>query len=289
MKVLPFTIPVPFDRTVIIQDEVLPYFYSHLHRHAEIQITWIREGEGTLIAGNNMHIFNPGEIFILGANLPHLFKSDPSYFENDSNKTIHATTIFFNPCGKLASLFELPEMKNITSFLEKLQNGFKVPNHKVSELSKSISNMLSTEGIEQFMIFLNLLKEMSGIQELETLSVNSYTRSLNDSEGMRIAHIYNYIIQNYNKPLTLEDVAEQAFMTPHAFCRYFKKHTRHTLVTFLNKIRVNEACKMLTSGSFSGISEVAYTCGFNSITNFNRVFKSTTGRSPRSYTEQYVN
>lgn len=289
MKVLPFTIPVPFDRTVIIQDEVLPYFYSHLHRHAEIQLTWVREGEGTLIAGNNMHLFNSGEIFLLGANLPHLFKSDPSYFENNSKKTIHATTIFFNPCGKLASLFDLPEMKNVTSFLGKLQNGFKVPDHKVSHLSKSINAMLNTDGMEQFMIFLNLLKEMSGTQGFETLSVNSYTKSLNDSEGMRIANIYNYIIQNYNKPLTLEDVAEQAFMTPHAFCRYFKKHTRHTLVTFLNKIRVNEACKMLTSGNFSGISEVAYTCGFNSITNFNRVFKSTTGRSPRSYTEQYVN
>ncbi|WP_207531730.1 AraC family transcriptional regulator [Desertivirga arenae] len=289
MKVLPFTIPVPFDRTVIIQDEKLPYFYSHLHRHEEIQVTWVQEGEGTLIAGNNMHMFNSGEIFLLGANLPHLFKSDPSYFELNSQKNIHATTIFFNPRGKLNSLFDLPEMKNITSFLGKFQNGFKVPAQTVSRVSTSISSMLKTDGIEQFMIFLNLLKEMSGTQDLEPLAVNSYPKSINDSEGMRIANIYNYIMQNYNKPLTLEDVADQAFMTPHAFCRYFKKHTRHTLVTFLNKVRVNEACKMLTSGNFSGISEVAYTCGFNSITNFNRVFKSTTGLSPRSYTDQYVN
>ena len=73
MKVLPFTIPVPHDRTIIVQHEVLPYFYTYLHRHAEIQITWIQKGEGTLLAGNSMHPFKADEIYLLGANLPHLF------------------------------------------------------------------------------------------------------------------------------------------------------------------------------------------------------------------------
>lgn len=289
MKVLPFTIPVPFDRTLIIQDEVLPHFYSHLHRHEEVQLTWVQEGEGTLIAGNNMHLFRSGDIYLLGPNMPHLFKNDPSYFESASTKKVHATTVFFNPRGKLASLFDLPELKNINSFLVKFQNGFKVPSQTIPQISKGINKMLKTDGIEQIMEFLQLLKLMSSIQGLEPLAVNVNPRTINDNEGMRIANIYNYLIQNYSKPLTLEDVAQQACMTPHAFCRYFKKHTRHTLVSFLNKVRVNEACKMLIGGSFSGISEVAYSCGFNSITNFNRVFKSITGLCPRSYTEQYVN
>jgi quercetin dioxygenase-like cupin family protein len=80
MKVLPFTIPVPHDHSIIVQEEVLPHFYTYLHRHAETQITWIQKGEGTLLAGNNMHVFREGEIYVIGANLPHLFKSDPAYF-----------------------------------------------------------------------------------------------------------------------------------------------------------------------------------------------------------------
>lgn len=76
-------------------------------------------------------------------------------------------------------------------------------------------------------------------------------------------------------------------MTPHAFCRYFKKHTRYTFINFLNKVRINEACKMLISGMHNGIAAVAYSCGFNSITNFNRVFKSVTGKSPRVYIDGY--
>ena len=81
MKVLPFTIPVPHDHTIIVQEEVLPHFYTFLHRHAEAQITCIQKGEGTLLAGNNMHTFRNGEIYLLGPNLPHLFKSDPAYFQ----------------------------------------------------------------------------------------------------------------------------------------------------------------------------------------------------------------
>ena len=289
MKVLPFTIPVPYDRTIIVQDEILPHFYNHLHRHEEIQLTWIQEGEGTLVAGNTMHMFHSGEIYFLGANMPHLFKSDPSYFREDSTKTIHATTIFFNPKGRLGSLFEFPEMKHVRSFLGQFNNGFKIPNRTFSEISSKINNILEKDGIEQFLEFIELLKIMSSLEGLEPLTVDASPKVFNDNEGMRIANIYNYIIQNYNKQLTLEEVAEQAFMTPHAFCRYFKKHTRHTLVSFLNKVRVNEACKLLINGSNNGISSVAYSCGFNSITNFNRVFKSVTGLSPRSYTEQYVN
>lgn len=287
MKVLPFTIPVSHDKTIIVSAEDMPYFYTHLHRHKEIQLTWIQEGEGTLVAGMNMHLFRAGEIYLFGANMPHVFKSDPDYFVNESTKRVRAITVFFNPKDKLAGLFDLPEMKNVQAFLESYDCGFKVPPQLFSDISSRLLGLLNAEGIDQLMQFLQMLKTLSAVKGLEPLTVNSFPRSINDNEGMRVAAIYNYIIQNYNKALTLEEVAEQAYMTPHAFCRYFKKHTRYTLVSFLNKVRINEACKLLMSGSHNGIAAIAYSCGFNSITNFNRVFKSITGKSPRNYKDQY--
>jgi len=289
VKVLPFTITAPYGQTLKVLDEVQPYFYPHLHRHGEVQITWIKEGEGTLIAGNNIHAFRSGEIYILGANMPHLFKSEPSYFEENSTKQIHATTIFFNTAGNMASLCSLPEMKLINSFLCKVQNGAKIPSKTVEAISNRMNGILHTAGIQQFIELLRLLKEMSSIQNLKPLTVSASPRIINDNESIKVGHIYNYIIQNFNKPLTLDDVAEQAFMCPHAFCRYFKKHSQDTLVGFLNKIRVNEACKMLLNGSFDKVSEIAYSCGFNSITHFNRVFKAVTGLSPLMYIGQYEN
>jgi AraC-like DNA-binding protein len=287
MKVLPFTIPVSHDRTIIVQVEDMPHFYTYLHRHKEIQLTWIQEGEGTLVAGMNMHHFHAGEIYLFGANMPHVFKSDPVYFESDSTRRIRTVTVFFNPTDKLSALFDLPEMKSVQTFLEEYSCGFKVPQELFADISGRLTGLLNSEGIDQLMQFLQLLKTLSGVNGLEPLTVNSFPHLANDNEGMRVASIYNYIIQNYNKAITLEEVAEQAYMTPHAFCRYFKKHTRYTLVGFLNKVRINEACKLLMNGSHNGIAAVAYSCGFNSITNFNRVFKSITGKCPRSYKEQY--
>lgn len=287
MKVLQFTIPVPHDKTVIVQKDVLPHFYPHLHRHQEIQLTWIQQGEGTLVAENNMHAFRSNEIYWLGANLPHIFKSDPSYFSAKSRKKVQTLNIFFNTKGQLDSFFELPEIKNLKNFLQNHQPGFKVPQQHVATVSSKMMMIQNSTGVDQLIHFLELLKQLSTYSDLSALSSGSQPAAYSEHEGLRIGSIYNFIMQQYDKPITLEDAARQAHMTPQAFCRYFKKHTLHTFVSFLNEVRINEACKKLTDGNYDSIATVAYNCGFNSITNFNRVFKSVTNKSPSEYVESY--
>ncbi len=288
MKVLQFTLPVPRDKTVIVQKDELPHFYPHLHRHQEIQLTWIQQGEGTLVAENNMYSFRGGEIYWLGVNLPHVFKSDPSYFSPSSCKKVHTLNIFFNAKGQLDSFFELPEIKNVKNFLQNQQSGFKVPPEHVEEIAEKMLLIQHTTGVDQLVHFIELLKQLSSYQELTPLSSRSQPVAYSEHEGIRIGAIYNYIMQQYDKPITLEDVAKQAHMTPQAFCRYFKRHTLHTFVSFLNEVRINEACKKLTDGQYDSIATVAYNCGFNSITNFNRVFKGVTGKSPSEYVDSYL-
>lgn len=287
MKVLQFTIPVPRDKTVIVQRDVLPHFYPHLHRHQEIQLTWIQQGEGTLVAENNMHAFRSNEIYWLGVNLPHVFKSDPSYFSPKSRKKVQTLNIFFNIKGQLDSFFDLPEIKILKSFLQQQQQGFKVPQQHVTEISGKMLRIRNSSGVDQLIHFIELLKQLSSFRGLTPLSSCSKPGVYSEHEGIRIAAIYNYIMQQYDRPITLEDVAKQAHMTPQAFCRYFKKHTLHTFVSFLNEVRINEACKKLTDGNYDSIAIVAHHCGFNSITNFNRVFKSVTDKSPSKYVESY--
>lgn len=287
MKVLQFTIPVPINQTIIVQSEALPYFYPHLHRHHEIQLTWIQKGEGTLVAENNMHSFWSNEIYWLGANQPHVFKSDPSYFLPKSKKITTALTIFFNPNGQLGHLFDLPELKTIRKFIQQHASGFKIPQQYVAEISNLMIQIKNGSGVEQVIHFIDIFKKLLGYDKLSPLSSSSQPQQYSEHEGIRIANIYNYIMLHYDKEVTLEDVAKQAHMTPQAFCRYFKKHTRHTFVSFLNEVRINEACKQLTDGAYDSISTIAYNCGFNSITNFNRVFKSITGRSPSEYVDSF--
>lgn len=288
MKVLPFTIPTSHDKTILVQEDIERHFYPHLHRHEEIQLTLVLKGEGSLLVGNNMHTFGPNEIYLIGANMPHVFKSEASYFASNSDKEIHALSIFFNTKGKLMSLFNLPELKNVYSFFSSNYSGFKIPKQAFSDIAGRILSMKYASGMDQLMQFFQLLKSLSSIEHVAPLAPDVQPTAISDHEGIRISNIYNYILQHYNRDITLEEVARTAYMTPQAFCRYFKKHTRVTFVSFLNEVRINEACKKLVDGSYDSISSVAYDCGFNSITNFNRVFKSTTGKSPREYTSLYL-
>lgn len=287
MKVLQFTIPVPREKTIIVQKDMLPYFYPHLHRHQEIQLIWIIKGEGTLVAENNMHAFRSNDIFWISANQPHVFKSDPSYFFPKSKKKISSLNVFFNPEGQLAAFFNLPEIKSIRAFMDQNKCGFKIPAAYINEVSNVMLRMYNSKGVDQLSLFLEMLKCIIRLKQPEPLSANSPLHTYTEHEGIRIGTIYNYVMQHYDKQITLEDVAKQAHMTRQAFCRYFKKHTLHTFLSFLNQVRINEACKKLTDGSYDSIATVAYNCGFNSIANFNRVFKSTTEKSPSEYIESY--
>ena len=291
MKVLPFTMLVPDDKSVISEQIELPHFYQYLHRHDEWQITWVQEGEGTLLAGNNMHSFTAGDIFLIGANLPHLFKSNPEYFTADEDKKIKACSLYFNPTGILKALFSLPEMSAVNSFLSNHKHGFKIPASYAQEIAAKMLQVHGAGGTDVLFSFIQFLNSLQNIDvSLEALCAEVYSSDISENEGRRLSNILNFIMRNYNNQITLEDVANAAYMTPQAFCRYFKKHTGHTFITFLNEVRINDACKSLISGQKADcISGVAYKAGFNSITNFNRVFKSIIGKSPRVYMDTYHN
>lgn len=288
MKVLPFTIPVPEGQTIIVQEEMQKYFYPHLHRHAEIQITWIKRGEGTLLAGNSMHPFKGDDIYVLGANLPHLFRSSPEYFDEHNQLDVQGLTIFFDPAGKLSALFNLAELQPVKAFFEKWHVGFKVPVEFTGAFTEQIEMVQHTQGVYRIAVFLRMLNLMMGIENLQPLSIATHNQPMTDPEGMRIASVLNYIMHNYSTALMLDDVARQAHLTPNAFCRYFKKHTRVTFVAFVNKVRVNQACKLLINGELNSIADVAYNCGFSSVNNFNLTFKKIMGKSPRDYVNDYT-
>jgi AraC-like DNA-binding protein len=288
MKTLQYQIPTSQEHTLTIQEDNQPYFYPYLHQHREMQITWIIKGEGTLVVDNQLHRFSPGEIYLLGANQQHLFKSDPEYFLEESKKNIQTLNIFFDPSGKLSNLLQLPEMMTLQPFIQQSQVGFKLAGRYSELISKQIMDVQDASGIEQLIHFSILLKHLyKANTELEPLIRSSHLANPKDYEEDRLKNVYKYVLRYYYKSISLEDIAGMANMSVHAFCRYFKKHTGQTFLEFLNQTRVNEACNKLTSKRFDSISTIGYECGFNSINNFNRVFKNLTGESPRQYLVKY--
>lgn len=287
MKIVPFTIPVAKENAVIVQEDIIPHFYPHLHRHNETQITWIIKGEGTLIAGNYMQPFKAGDIYIIGANQPHIFKNDSAYFTKRSKKQVHALSIFFNPNGFFQPILNLPEAKSIKKFVDSTVYGLQCPSSFLKTITVEMGSIKSYKNGFRLGAFIKLLQILASIKNWKVLASISPEYAFSDNEGLRMNNIYQFTMANYTENIKLKQVADIAFLTPQAFCRYFKKHTRKTYIDFLSETRINEACKKILSGDFESISSVAYDTGFKSPASFNRVFRKITGKSPLQYRNDY--
>jgi AraC-like DNA-binding protein len=287
MKVILFTIPVDVDNSFHLQEDRLPYFYPHLHRHKEIQITWVINGEGTLIIGNTMTPFRSGDLFVIGANQPHWFKNDPSYFVPASRRKIHSLNIFFNPAGFISHLLSFPEMLSIKKFAGQTEFGLKAYEKDAEKLAEYFLKIRNSATGFRLAYFIEFLQVMANLKKWEFLSTEAFEYAITDTEGLRMNDIYQYTMDHFTESITLEQIAAVAHLTPQSFCRYFKKHTTKTYINFLNEVRINEACKRFIEMNFDGIGNIAYQCGFNSVVSFNRVFKSIMGKTPKEFIKIY--
>ncbi len=276
MKVLPFTIPKPTSDALILQEDRQPLFYDLFHQHEEIQLSFIKSGEGSLLVGDTVHSFQTGELIILGTNVPHVFKSTPQ-----KGVQSHMLTIFFKRNSFGSDFFETEELKSFDAFFEKASQSFKIesPSEKIISLFEAI---FQTSKLERFILFLQLLKAVNE-SEFISLSLFPQVKKYSDNEGRRMGIIYNFSMNHFKEKITLSQIASEAAMTPQAFCRYFKKRTRKTYIEFLNEIRIEEACNLLKKHPEMSIIEIAEESGFYNISNFHRKFKELKGVRPLRY------
>lgn len=279
MKVLPFQIPKPENNALVYQEDKELVFYDKLHQHEEIQVSYIAAGEGTLIVGDTINYYKKGDILAIGGNLPHVFKSDSS-----SNKTSLMLTLFFSKDAFGEFFFELDEFRELKSFFKKVDYGFKL-SPKSENLKNQFLQLADSSKLNRFIVLLKILKILSK-SRTQPLSSFIYDKKYTDSEGKRMRDVLDFTMQNYHIQISLDDVAEVSAMTKNAFCKYFKKRTNKSYFTFLNELRIENACKLLLSSENLSIAEIAYKSGFNNISNFNRQFKTIKQVSPSLYRNQ---
>ncbi|MBP3942169.1 helix-turn-helix domain-containing protein [Sphingobacteriaceae bacterium WQ 2009] len=287
MKVIQFTVPVSNEWSVVVQEDILPKFYQYLHRHEELQLTYILKGEGTLIVGNYTQPFKEDDIYIIGANEPHMFKGGYTEQEYADGKSIHAVHVFFDQ-HRLANFLETPELQEIKKYINSLQGSIQLSEKYAPFIKPEIIKLKDQSGLAKLLSFTSLFDYLAKeVKISKSLTTGISLKKYSESEGIRMNDIFQYTIENFHKEISLEKISAIAHMTPHSFCKYFKKHTRKTYLSFLNEIRINEACKLLLAGTAESISAIAYKTGFNNVINFNRVFKKITEVSPTDYIKMY--
>ena len=276
MKVVPFQIPKNTEEAFRVQVDQLPHLYNHLHQHPEIQLTLIKESHGTLIAGDYVGPFHAGDVFVIGGNQPHVFRNDEKFFRKRS-KAI-AITIFFDETTFGKNFWMLEEMNPLQLFLKNSSGGFRITGRKKKFLAEKLLSIANAKGIDRLIIFLEILKTLGSRKEMQPLAKPILQRNIKSYDGNRLNKVIEFTFKEFQRPITLKEVAALANLTPEAFCKYFKTRTRKTYINFLNEIRVNHACRLLTEDK--SIATICYDCGFMNLSNFNRIFKKIRQMSP---------
>ena len=281
MKALPFKIPKHETSNIILQEDHDVIFYDRLHQHEEIQISLILEGEGTLIVGDTVNYYTRGDIVIIGSNIPHVFKSD-----RGTHQDSHMMSLFFTRGAFGNRFFEMEELKEVAAFFKRSEYGFKVNSHR-----KTIARfIIGIDKRSKLDILINLLQILKLCARASYTSLSSYVydKKFSVNEGERIRNVFEYTMNHFEKDISLDTIASVANMTKNAFCKYFKKRTNKTYIEFLTELRIEKACQLLTKTKDLQISEIAETCGFNNISNFNRQFKKVKQHAPSHYKSQFL-
>ena len=280
MKVIPFQIPRSGKTSVNVQVDRVPHLYNHLHQHPEIQVTLITKSSGTLIAGDYVGRFEEGDVFVIGSNQPHVFRNDSIYFKK--KKYAESITLFFdeNTLGK--EFWMQTELSSFHSFFNNSQSGFRLLGDKQMQIQKLLLSLKEADGIEKLGLFIQVLNVLNSGKEMIPLSKTHPHKTIKSFDGNRLNRIISFTFKESQRNLMLSEIAGIANMTVEAFCKYFKTRTGKTYINFLNEIRISNACKALLLED-KAVTEICYESGFSNLSNFNRVFKKITAKTPKEY------
>jgi AraC-like DNA-binding protein len=272
MKAYKFHVPKRGEEAIRIEVDDLPKFYPIFHYHDELQITLIHQGEGILFAGSGFTNFNQGDIFLLGSNLPHVFKN------SSGSKRACSISIYFSPDFAGHGFWNIMETRSIISVIEDSNKGIKIEGGKNTHLNNQLEKLVSLNPAKKLAGLINMMDEISQAKR-EHISAITYTNPPSGFHTKRMDNIISYIMKNFNQPISLEEISSRANMTSESFCRFFKLRTRKTFTDYLNEVRINNTIKLIMSGDTS-VAEAAYISGFRNLSNFNRQFLKITGKRP---------
>ncbi len=279
LKPLPFKIPRSHGEAIVVQHDREPALYNILHKHPELQLIRIKKSTGTAIVGGYVGEFKPGDVFIIGSNVPHVFRNDEVYFSEVNEQIAEVVYVFLDETIPDHPMTDLPEVKSL--FL-KARKGIRLEGDLCTRVGGWLDAAPAMKRIQLLATMLKVAEALDVSQAYRYLNPEGLDVRLEENEGKRLNEVIQFTFEHYRRKITLEEVADIANMAPSAFCRFFKRRTRKTYVEFLNGIRIQMACKLLMNKDYSA-TEVCYRSGFNNFSYYNRKFKQVTGFTPYQY------
>ena len=254
-----------------------------LHYHDEFELNFIRQAKGAKrVIGDHIEEINDLELVLVGPNLPHGW-----FNHNCKSKEIKEITIQFHRDLLDDKFLQRNQLTLIRNMFIRSFRGILFSRETIEMITPRLVALPQKHGFDSVLDLLSILHDLSASRNIRTLSDISFHHSESLSyNSRRIDRVMAYLNNNFEKEITLTEAAKLASMTDVAFSRFFKARTGKTFVDTLNEIRLGHASRMLIDTTQS-IGEVAYRCGFNNMSNFNRIFKKKKDCTPKEFRQEY--
>ncbi|MCX6326771.1 MAG: AraC family transcriptional regulator [Bacteroidia bacterium] len=258
---------------------------STWHYHNNFEISFITEGSGKRIVGDSIEEFQPGDLAFIGPNLPHVWIADKDT-RTPSKRTLEMVILQFTSNVLSPQLLTFPEFSNIKRALALSEKGIQIIGHTLNEVSEIMLQLPYLKSFERMLHFFMLMDIIGRSDTNKQLASREYLRGRFTTGNKRMEAIHEYLMKNYREDVSLEKLAGMVNMAEGSLCRFFKMNMGITIFEYLNKIKIEFACKLLMDQNHS-MTEVCFDSGFNNLSHFNKQFKKNTGVSPSEYRKRF--
>ena len=254
-----------------------------LHYHDEIELNYVRNAKGAKrIIGDHVSEIGDCELVLVGPNLPHGW-----FGKGFKENQVEEITIQFHKDFFDDKFLQKNQLSYLRSMLRKSVRGILFSQATIEHLEPRIRGLHKKQGFDSVLELMSIMHDLSISRDYTILSDTGFSDTeIFSYNSRRIEKVMEFINTKFEKPITLEEAAKIANMTESAFSRFFKLRTGITFIDCLTEVRLGHASRMLIDTTKT-IAEIAYSCGFNNISNFNRIFKKKKGCTPKELRESY--
>ena len=267
-----------------IADRHKKEFTYPIHNHSVYELNFVENAKGVRkIVGDSQEVIGDYDLcLITSPNLEHVWEQNECHSDD-----IREITVQFDFSMSDETLFGRNPYASITRMMQEAKKGLSFPLQAIMKVYGMLDTLSSVkDGFYAVQQFLTILYELSRCENARTLASSSYAKVTVEDDSRRILKVKNFISKNYMDELRLPELASLAGMSSSAFSRFFKLHTGRNISEYIIDLRLGYAARMLVDTAKS-ISEIGFDCGFNNLSNFNRIFKKKKGCSPSEFRESY--
>ncbi len=258
-------------------------FTYPLHKHEELELNFVENSDGARrIVGDSIEVLGKYDLVLVGSRLEHMWEQ-----YDCQNHSIHEIAIQFPPDLLGEQFLKKNQLNSLRTLFENAKRGVAFELPVIMRVYEKITSITAAQpSFYRMLSLLEILYELSLQEEYHLLASKSFANVKNTPESRRVRAVEEYIDQNFRQEIRLKTLSDIAGMTPAAFSRFFHARTGKTVSDYIIDIRLGYAARLLVD-SHSNVAEICYNCGFNNISNFNRIFKKKKGCSPTAFRDNY--